>query len=610
MNIFQQKTKQKRFTPVNFISREILKNALETNIILHPLIKQLDLKGFTIEELTVFFSLRSLLFSLVKVNHTEILSYEKLKEFLSRILELFYSFNLKGYINQNDMESNQIFNVFRSYFPSYRNVFRNNEIKFVSLSYELEHFHNLIILVLLFEIELYQKYFIEVLKTVDFNDRDELKETIFLLKQESIEMKKTLSGGIRVSLSRNRLVIQDRLYVGFDTEYKNLDSHTNDLLCYSTASMSESLLKIRSNKIDFSLKEGKVYLPKTTGLITTGIKLIRFLRDKKDFELENLKALLDDEPGLTKLVLFNDDVIYKQKDFDIKKIHTSFHDVKSNITQFSLFKMLDIIFNNHNNTHNNNKSVSIASYFRECTKSLKPIFRPECYLIAHFTAADVSLFSDFNEIKNKFSVLNKSFLTFDKTLSYKKWKIHLRDSTLLSPAGMSLKSIGSLYPLLPLEKIDLTTSQLNNMDKLYDSNRALFISYAIQDSKIVLWHSLQVLNSHYLFTQKYTIPLTLSSLASSFLVKKLVSGKDSNSNSGYHPKTRNGLISIKDLAKLNTPIGIELSGDLHEYLDYFLGSYHGGRNESYIYGVINGEFYDYDLPGAYPTAMAMLDYPD
>jgi len=609
MNIFQPKTKtkQKQFTTVNFISRDILKNALETNTILHPLIKQLNLKGFTVEELTLFFNLRSLLFSLVKVNHTEVLSYEKLKEFLSRVLELFYSFNSKGYINQYDMESNQIFNVFRSYFPSYRNVFRNNETKYVSLSHELEHFHNLVILVLLYEIELYQKHFIEVSKAVDYTDRDNQKEIVFLLKQESIEMKKTLSGGIRVSLSRNRLVIQDRLYVGFDTEYKNLDALTNNLLCYTTASMSESLLKIRSNKIDFSLKEGKVYLPKTAGLITTGIRLIRYLRDKKDFELENLKSLLDNEPGLSKLVLFNDDVVYKQKDFDINKIHTSFHDVKSDIAQFSLFKMLDIIFYNYHK-----KSVSNARYFRECTKSLKPVFRPECYLMAHFTAADVSLFSDFTEIKNKFSVLNKSFLTLDKTLSYNKWKIHLRDSTLLSPAGMSLKSIGSLYPLLPLEKIDLSINQLNNMDKLYDSNRALFISYAIQDSKIVLWHSLQVLNSHYVFTQKYTIPITLSSLASSFLVKKLVSGKDTllSSDSGYHPKTRNGLISVKDLAKLNTPVGIELSGDLHEYIDYFLGSYHGGRNESYIYGVINGEFYDYDLPGAYPTAMAMLDYPD
>jgi len=415
MNIFQPKTKtkQKRYTTVNFISKDILKSVLETNVILHPLIKQLVLRGFTVEEISLFFSLRSLIFSLVKVNHTDVLSYEKLKDFLSRVLELFYSFNSKGYINQNDMESNQIFNVFRSYFPSYRNVFRNNEIKYASLSYELEHFHNLIILVLLFEIELYQKHFTEVLKTVDFSDRDNLKEIVFYLKQESLEMKKTLSGGIRVSLSRNRLVVQDRLYVGFDTEYKNIDAHTNGLICYTTASMAESLLKIRSNKIDFSLKEGKVYLPKTADLITTGIKLIRFLRDKKDFELENLKCLLDNEPGLSKLVLFNDDVVYKQKDFDINKIHTSFHDVKSDITQFSLFKMLDIVFSN-------NKSISNACFFRECTKSLKPVFRPECYLTAHFTAADISLFSDFEEIKNKFSVLNKSFLTLDKTLSYKK----------------------------------------------------------------------------------------------------------------------------------------------------------------------------------------------
>ena len=99
--------------------------------------------------------------------------------------------------------------------------------------------------------------------------------------------------------------------------------------------------------------------------------------------------------------------------------------------------------------------------------------------------------------------------------------------------------------------------------------------------------------------------MTLSSLASSFLTKELVNQLDSS----YHPKTQNGLISVKDLPKLMTPSGIELSNDLHEYIDYFLGSYHGGRNESYLYGIVKGEFYDYDLPGAYPTAMAMLDYP-
>lgn len=78
----------------------------------------------------------------------------------------------------------------------------------------------------------------------------------------------------------------------------------------------------------------------------------------------------------------------------------------------------------------------------------------------------------------------------------------------------------------------------------------------------------------------------------------------------YHPPTLNGNYTMKNISKLYTPIGVELSGTLHTYLDYFLGSYHGGRNESYIYGLIQGVFYDYDLPGAYPTAMSLLNYPD
>jgi len=117
---------------------------------------------------------------------------------------------------------------------------------------------------------------------------------------------------------------------------------------------------------------------------------------------------------------------------------------------------------------------------------------------------------------------------------------------------------------------------------------------------------LQVQDSHYQLTGRYTIPVTLSSLASTFLTKRLVR----ETSDFYHPKTKNGLISVKDLARLNTPMGIELSGDLHEYIDYFLGSYHGGRNESFVYGIVKGEFHDYDLPGAYPTAMSILEYPD
>jgi len=171
---------------------------------------------------------------------------------------------------------------------------------------------------------------------------------------------------------------------------------------------------------------------------------------------------------------------------------------------------------------------------------------------------------------------------------------------------MSLKSIGLLYSDIPLKKTEISSETIKNMDLFFEANPREFQEYSIQDAKIVLWHGLVVQDSHFELTKKYSVPVTLSSLASSFLTKELV-----NQGVGtYHPKTLNGLISVKDLPKLMTPSGIELSNDLHEYIDYFLGSYHGGRNESYLYGVVKGEFYDYDLPGAYPTAMAMLDYPN
>ena len=57
---------------------------------------------------------------------------------------------------------------------------------------------------------------------------------------------------------------------------------------------------------------------------------------------------------------------------------------------------------------------------------------------------------------------------------------------MLSPTGMSLKAIGDLYPDLPLTKINLSRTDIENMDIFFDRDRKSFESYAIQDSKIVL----------------------------------------------------------------------------------------------------------------------------
>lgn len=62
----------------------------------------------------------------------------------------------------------------------------------------------------------------------------------------------------------------------------------------------------------------------------------------------------------------------------------------------------------------------------------------------------------------------------------------MRDTSLLSPGGMSLKSIGALYPNLPLSKIDLSSDSYRHMDVFQKENPVLFESYAKQDAKIVL----------------------------------------------------------------------------------------------------------------------------
>lgn len=109
--------------------------------------------------------------------------------------------------------------------------------------------------------------------------------------------------------------------------------------------------------------------------------------------------------------------------------------------------------------------------------------------------------------------------------------------------------------------------------------------------------------SNQFFTGRNSIPVTLSSLASGYLIKELVEGGQ------YHNPIEKGCYDIKNLPRVFTPVGVELSKDLSHYISYFLGSYHGGRNESFIYGLVQEPVYDYDLPGAYPTAMSLLEYP-
>jgi len=402
--------KQSKNLMVNYIPKSAIEKTLKGN--LHPYINATILKGSLNLELSMFITLRNLLFYILEDQPLEIKSYGNLKLFIKKVLNEFYSFQSEGFVNQRNLECNRIFNVFRSFYPRYSEIFKVNKPSQVTWGYELEHFHNLIILVLLFEIELYlaNSAMVEVEGEGEEEEDFKIEERDFL-KQDRAELNSLLSGGIRLSLSKNRLLVTDRIYVGFDTEFKTVDNVTNKLLCYTTSTLTESFIKIRDGNVDFSLKDGINYFPQTSSLISAGVFLVRSLRGKKDFELEELKNILGEDTSLTCLKLNNHDLLYKRCSRKVNSIKSTFFDVRENASKYSFKGLLDETLANHNQ----------STYLDDLRRlGFNPTLKRECFLTAHFTTADVSLFSDFEEIKDKFTVLNKSFLTLDRTISYKK----------------------------------------------------------------------------------------------------------------------------------------------------------------------------------------------
>lgn len=111
------------------------------------------------------------------------------------------------------------------------------------------------------------------------------------------------------------------------------------------------------------------------------------------------------------------------------------------------------------------------------------------YLIAHLTQADLSLLSDFDEIKDELSIVNGSFVTLGKPIKYCGKNIHVRDTMLLAPGGKKgLASIGKLYGGV-LTKLEISKEDLVNMKGFLARDKAKFTEYALRDAIISLIHA-------------------------------------------------------------------------------------------------------------------------
>ena len=238
----------------------------------------------------------------------------------------------------------------------------------------------------------------------------------------------------------------------------------------------------------------------------------------------------------------------------------------------------------------------------------------EVCLAGHFTLADLTAFSDQASLFSKLDSVRRTFLTLEKAIPLKCYdrsrhlhpmKLEVRDSMLLAPEGA--KSLSSLGELLRLEKIELEKGLIERMDELLASDQPLYERYAIRDAEIAAYYVLRMLELNRELLGKAVVPTTLSSIGISLLLKSWEeSGIDANEVLGrevVNERRWTGTHSTR--IKRTVP---RVKPHLAEALA--VECFSGGRGEQYFFGPSQHDSWkDYDLCGAYTTALALLGQP-
>lgn len=240
----------------------------------------------------------------------------------------------------------------------------------------------------------------------------------------------------------------------------------------------------------------------------------------------------------------------------------------------------------------------------------------EIILLAHFTRADLSMFWDFPNLRLRFDSVRNTFATLRKPYKLTLWDqqrhghpvtVVLRDTMLLTPGGeLSLAALGKQ---LGLEKLELAPDEIKNMGVLLATDPQRYCAYALRDPEICLRLTERLLQQSTPVTGSTKLPPTLSSLGVTQLLRlwelagisrhavlgtELLKEKQWNAEKGRN-YTRTKTIPTRDR---------------HRYESVATECYHGGRNEQFLFGAgQRGLWTDYDLCGAYTTALALIGMP-
>ncbi len=246
------------------------------------------------------------------------------------------------------------------------------------------------------------------------------------------------------------------------------------------------------------------------------------------------------------------------------------------------------------------------------------------YIAGHFTRADFPAFGDFKNITELISSVRNTFLNIGNfipvTIRFSEndkidLKVILRDTMLLTPA--TSKSLAALGDLVGLEKLSLDPDPQKalhykaNMDALLRDNPDLFEEYAIRDAVICVRYLEQLIEQCEDILGKRKVPATLTSIGVDLLMDAW------KNDLGIDPLELLGQERIEEqyFSKKHNRFFTKTKTVNLQKVDWHVQlateCYHGGRNEQFWFGPsFEDDWTDYDLAGAYPTAMALIGKPD
>ena len=234
-------------------------------------------------------------------------------------------------------------------------------------------------------------------------------------------------------------------------------------------------------------------------------------------------------------------------------------------------------------------------------------------LACHYTPAELSVVSDFGRLKTRIDLVQgTSFVSarqpftrtcYDKSRNAHPVTIHLIDTMLLAPPDG--KSLAALGELLGYEKLELPTGYAKDQMQLFlEEQPDLFEQYAIRDAEITARYIRRIEQQCGELGLDNYRPVTIGGLAQrTFLQRLEQEGRTYDNIMGVRQdRVRQGGYTNRERNYQNR------LADRHEQLA--IDSYHGGRNECFLFGFHDGIFTDYDLEGAYSTALAAIVEPD